>query len=219
MRFHLEIELDDDDSRRVHARYRLYQCIFIVQVSITNMNRIFLISGIAVFVAAIFLLTNTPNMTMAYSCSSSSGTYLLKVQTGVSGSTGGCSTSSSATTTPRSFGTSQFQTSGPFQRLGVVECANGTPCSGTVSGQTAAGAAGSTIANSPNTLIALGTGGGGVVHCCGVGAQSAVSSSSGGSQSSCSSSFAKSADVVGSPISDASSQSQPGSCTANGLLK
>ena len=87
---------------------------------------------------------------MAYTCSSSSSTYLLKVQTGVSGSTGGCSTSSAATTTPRSFGTNGFQTSGPFQRLGVIQCANAAPCSGRVSGQIGAGAAGSTIANSPN---------------------------------------------------------------------
>jgi hypothetical protein len=81
------------------SSYRVYQCIFIVHATITNMNRLFLISGIAVFVAAIFLIPNTPNTTMAYSCSSSSGTQHTNAPSQVSGSSGSCSTSSSASTT------------------------------------------------------------------------------------------------------------------------
>jgi hypothetical protein len=61
------------------------------------MNRLLLISGIVVL-AATFLITNTPNTTMAYSCSSSSGTQITSSQTGVSGSSGSCSSSSSAST-------------------------------------------------------------------------------------------------------------------------
>ena len=58
------------------------------------MTQIYLIS--AIFIAATFLVMNTPNMTMAYSCSSASSTPQTSVQTGVSGSSGSCSTSTSA---------------------------------------------------------------------------------------------------------------------------
>jgi hypothetical protein len=76
---------------------RVLDCIFIVLVTITNMNRLFLISGIAVFVAAISLITNTPNTTMAYSCSSSAGVNDVgTIVTSVSGSSGSCSTSASS---------------------------------------------------------------------------------------------------------------------------
>ena len=48
------------------------------------------------FVAAISIITNTPNTTMAYACSSSSSTHITNTQTGVSGSSGSCSSSSSS---------------------------------------------------------------------------------------------------------------------------
>lgn len=76
----------------------MFQCIFIVHIIRTNMNRLFLISGIAVFVAAISLITNTPNTTMAYTCSSSSSTQHTTTSSQVSGSSGSCSSSSSAST-------------------------------------------------------------------------------------------------------------------------
>jgi hypothetical protein len=62
------------------------------------MNRLSFISGIVVFFAATFLITNTSNTTMAFSCSSSSSTPHANTQTGVSGQSGSCSTSSSGST-------------------------------------------------------------------------------------------------------------------------
>jgi hypothetical protein len=61
------------------------------------MNRIFLISRIVVFVAATFLIINTSKTTMAYSCSSSSSTHEAHGQTSISGSSGSCVSSSTAT--------------------------------------------------------------------------------------------------------------------------
>lgn len=58
------------------------------------MNQIFLVG--AIFVATTCLITNTPNTTTAYSCSSSSSTPRLSTPTSVSGVSGICSTSSSA---------------------------------------------------------------------------------------------------------------------------
>ena len=63
------------------------------------MNRLLFISGIVILAAA-FLITNTPNKTLAYSCSSASSTPKTGVQTGVSGSSGSCSTSTSASNSP-----------------------------------------------------------------------------------------------------------------------
>jgi hypothetical protein len=65
---------------------------------VASMTQIYLIS--AIFIAATFLVMNTPNMTMAYSCSSASSTPKTSVQTGVSGSSGSCSTSTSASNSP-----------------------------------------------------------------------------------------------------------------------
>ena len=75
------------------------------------MNRIFLIG--AIFLAATFIITNTPNVTMAYSCSSSSSTYNINSQTGVSGSSGGCSSSSSAGTSSTQAGSLSSTAIGP----------------------------------------------------------------------------------------------------------
>lgn len=60
------------------------------------MNRILLIG--AIFVAATFVITNTPTTTMAYSCSSSSSTHKAQGQTSISGSSGSCASSSTAAT-------------------------------------------------------------------------------------------------------------------------
>lgn len=56
----------------------------------------------AIFVAATLLIIDTPNATMAYSCSSSASTNNLHNRgAGVSGSSGSCSTSSSSTSSSR----------------------------------------------------------------------------------------------------------------------
>jgi hypothetical protein len=59
-------------------------------------NKLLFISGIVVLVAT-FLITNTPNTTMAYTCSSSSSTHKAQGQTSISGSSGSCASSSAAT--------------------------------------------------------------------------------------------------------------------------
>lgn len=58
------------------------------------MNRIFLIG--AIFIAATFLMMNTPNTAMAYSCSGSASTSHIAVTTQITGSSGSCGTGSSA---------------------------------------------------------------------------------------------------------------------------
>ena len=157
------------------------------------MNRLFLISGMAVFVAAIFLIPNTPNMTMAYTCSSSSSTHIINSQTGVSGSSGSCSSSSSAAT---GFGTSGFS-------FGSLSGPNGS-----VVGQLNFG-------NPPSTGNFVGSGPGSISAGIAITSlspshvEATSSSSSGGAQSSCSSSSSTS---VGGASSTSSSQSQPGHC-------
>ena len=157
------------------------------------MNRLSLISGMAVFVAAIFLIPNTSNTVMAYTCSSTSSTHNLNSQTGVSGSSGSCSSSSSAAT---GFGTSGFS-------FGSLSGPNGS-----VVGQLNFG-------NPPSTGNFVGSGPGSI----GAGiaftslnpshVEATSSSSSGGAQSSCSSS---SASGSGGAVSTSTSQSQPGHC-------
>jgi hypothetical protein len=61
------------------------------------MNRLILIGAILVVVAT-FLITNAPNMTMAFSCSSTSSTQHTNAPSQISGSSGSCATSSSAST-------------------------------------------------------------------------------------------------------------------------
>ena len=108
----------ESEERYIKLLY-VFQCIFIVHVIITNVNRLFLISGIAVFVAAIFLIPNTPNTTMAYTCSSSSSTHNVKLQSSLTGSSGGCAVSSSAATTSGPNGSSSSTASGPNNTIGI----------------------------------------------------------------------------------------------------
>lgn len=73
----------------------------------------------AIFVVATFLITNTPNAIMAYTCSSSPSTQNINSQTGVSGSSGGCGVSSSAATTSGPSGSAQSSGSGPNNTVGL----------------------------------------------------------------------------------------------------
>jgi hypothetical protein len=85
-------------------------------------NKLLFISGIVVL-AATFLITNTPNTTMAYSCSSSIGTSGIHFGQGISGSSGSCATSSSASTTNSGHNFSNtLRISGPnkFAALAIV---------------------------------------------------------------------------------------------------
>ena len=155
------------------------------------MNKIFLIG--AILVAAIFLIINTSNTTMAYTCSSTSSTSNTKTQTGISGSSGGCSSSSSAAI---SFGQTVFQgsrASGPNVSVmgSTVDPAFGVSTIGPLSGSGSVSEEQATFLSQPGHV------------------ESSSSSSSGGAQSSCSSS---SASTLGVTTSIASSQSQPGRC-------
>ena len=158
------------------------------------MNKFIWISGFAIFLAAIFLIPNTQNTTMAYSCSSSSSTHNTNSQSGVSGSSGGCSSSSSATSTPGPNGSIQFTASGPTGTPGLFLSFCTTSCSATAPGQTAAGA--SAAKSNPSSFsgnfpvspgLVTGTG---TLTGSPIGVQLTLSTSAGGSQSSCSSSSA-----------------------------
>lgn len=83
------------------------------------MNRLFLISGMAIFVAATILITNTPNTTMAYSCSSSSSAHNTNTPSHVSGSSGSCATSSSASTGSNFISSALARAQGPNQSINV----------------------------------------------------------------------------------------------------
>jgi hypothetical protein len=144
----------------------------------------------AIFVAATFLVTNTPNTTMAYSCSSSSSTHNISPgsQLGVSGSSGSCATSSSASTRSP-FRVDGFSVSGGSAEGNAhASCIRCTP-------QTSASAASFAGPSS---------------------GEAASSASAGGGQSSCSSSSGGGGlDPSGQiPIAKttASSNSQPGRC-------
>jgi hypothetical protein len=154
------------------------------------MNRLFLISGTVIFVLSISLIINTPNKTMAYSCSSSSSTHNVKLQTGLTGSSGGCAVSSSAATTSRPNGSSHSAASGPNNTIGVGAGGN---CFSNV-----------LTFNQPGHIVITFT----VISSNG-GTGTVSSASSGGSQASCSSSSATS---FSGAATSSSSQSQPGSC-------
>jgi hypothetical protein len=101
------------------------QITLIVWSTIANMNRLFLIGGFVVFISATFLITNTPNTTMAYSCSSSSSTHStlpFEGSSSVSGSSGSCSTSSSAGT-----GNGQTSATGAFSAVGPKTSGQASP--------------------------------------------------------------------------------------------
>jgi hypothetical protein len=74
------------------------------------MNRIFLIG--AIFVATTSLITNVPNIVIAYSCSGSASASHIAVTTKISGSSGSCATGSSAGNNLHQ-GTGTAITSGP----------------------------------------------------------------------------------------------------------
>lgn len=151
------------------------------------MNKLFLISGIIIFVLSTLLITNTSNTTMAYICNSSSSTHNVNSQTGLTGSSGGCAVSSSAATTSSHNGSAKSTGSGPNNTVGLSNDFNFA-----------------VAFNRPGHLTGSLT-----LTSTSRGVGTTSSASSGGSQASCSSSSATS---VGGAVTSSSSQSRTGSC-------
>ncbi|WP_162477783.1 hypothetical protein [Nitrososphaera sp. AFS] len=138
------------------------QYIIIVVVARTNMNRLFLISGIVVFVGATLLIINTANAAMAYSCSNSvssgySGRNNL-ITTGVTGSSGSCASTSSASTLSPQSGKNNIigsaTGSGPNSAAGSGVSVNGSPLAIELFQSTSAGGAQSSCSSSSVTNTA-----------------------------------------------------------------
>ncbi|NAL78559.1 hypothetical protein DYY65_09995 [Nitrososphaera sp. AFS] len=124
---------------------------------------------------------------MAYTCSSSSSTHNVKLQSSLTGSSGGCAVSSSAATTSGPNSTA----SGPNNTIGIGLGSNSLSVS-------------SVASNIPGHAF-----GNGQINENSGGVGTTSSASSGGSQASCSSSTAT---TSGGAVTSSSSQSQPGKC-------
>jgi hypothetical protein len=89
-----------------------YTCSIVISLS---MNKLAMTLATSIYVASVFLIliSQTPNLAKAYSCSSSSSTHNINSQSGVSGSSGSCSSSSSASTSSAQHSTATGSSTGP----------------------------------------------------------------------------------------------------------